>query len=162
MKRIIFHWTGGNYTPNKIDLNHYHFLIDNKGNIINGIYSIEANRICIPKNYAMHTGGGNTKSIGIAFCGMYNFKSRKDVGSYPLLKLQCEAGFLLAAKLCKKYKIEILSNTVLTHYEFGQKHPNTSSYGKIDISFLPYEKSVSVEDVGNYIRNKVTWYFKKL
>ena len=36
MKRIIIHWTAGAWFPNATDKEHYHFLIDKNGKIING------------------------------------------------------------------------------------------------------------------------------
>ncbi|MCQ2957383.1 MAG: N-acetylmuramoyl-L-alanine amidase [Candidatus Gastranaerophilales bacterium] len=99
MKRIICHWTGGAYSPNLTDKEHYHFIIDNNGIVYTGKFKPENNEKCIKDNYAAHTGGGNTGSIGIAFAGMLGFQNRSNVGKYPLTKKQVEAGFELCAKL---------------------------------------------------------------
>lgn len=162
MKRIIIHWTAGVYYPNQTDLEHYHFLIDKDGKIHNGKYKPEDNENCYDGKYAAHTGGGNTGAIGISFCGMYNFYNRYSVGNYPLTKVQLEAGFKLCAELCKKYNIAITPETVMTHYEFGLKHPNTSSAGKIDIIYLPPYPWIAKDDVGQFIRSKVRWYSTKI
>lgn len=158
MKRIVIHWTAGGYKPNRIDLKHYHFLIDNEGYIHNGNYNPEDNENCYDNRYAEHTGGGNTGSIGVAFCGMLDY-SIGNLGHYPLNKKQMEAGFKLIAELCKKYDILIMPDTVLTHYEFGKSHPKSSSAGKIDINFIPYLPDLKPNEVGAYIRNKVKWYY---
>ena len=161
MKRIIIHWTAGNYSVNTDILNSYHYVINNIGKIIPCNHRPEDNEDCTDGNYAPHTGGGNTGSIGVAMCGMYvdentNIKYTK----YPLTKIQCETTFQLVAELAKKYNIEITPETVLTHYEFGKKHPQTSSAGKIDIIYLTAYPHVEACDVGDFIRTKVKWYSK--
>lgn len=158
MKRIILHWTAGTNQPNSTDYEHYHYLINGDGMVINGKYTPEDNLDCSDKKYAQHTGGGNTGSIGVAMCGMYGYKSPSCVGNFPLTATQCETTFKKVAQLCKKYNIKITPEIVLTHYEFGKSHPNTTSHGKIDITFLPYLPKLKADEVGNYIRNKVIWY----
>jgi len=162
MKRIVIHWTAGTNKPNATDLEHYHFIIDGEGKIHDGKFKPEDNENCNDGKYAHHTGGGNTGSIGISLCGMCGFSGAKSVGDYPLTKIQCETMFQLVAKLCKKYKIQITPQTVLTHYEFGQAHRDTTSYGKIDIIFMPPYPWVAKEDCGSYIRSKIRWYYEKL
>lgn len=162
MKRIILHWTAGAYTPNATDLKHYHYLITGKGQIVKGKYSVEDNENCNDGVYAAHCGGGNTGAIGIAICAMADFTSRQKVGKYPITKVQCERLFKLIAELAKKYTILIAANTVMTHYEFGKAHPNTSSYGKIDIIYLPPYPQIAQWNIGEFIRNKAKWYYKNL
>lgn len=163
MKRIIIHWTGGANRPCGEDLAHYHFIIDKDGKVFNGKYKPEDNENCKDGRYAAHTGGGNTGSIGVAMCGMYvppgtDVKKTK----YPLTKKQCERCFKLVAELCKKYSIAITDKTVLTHYEFGLKYPQSSSGGKIDIIWLPPYPEVKPADMGDFIRNKALWYFPRV
>jgi len=160
MKRIIVHWTAGTYIPNATDKSHYHYLIDGSGEVHPGTHKVTDNVNCTDGNYAAHTGGGNTGSIGIAMCGMAGFKSAKDTGKYPLTKIQCERCFKLIAELSKKYGIIINAKNVMTHYEFGILNPKTSSAGKIDIICLPPYKEVSQSEVGDFIRNKANWYYK--
>lgn len=161
MKRIIIHWTAGQYKPNEIDKQHYHYLIDDEGNVIGGIHKPEDNRNLSSGYYAAHTGGGNTGSIGIAMCGMLGFKNRKETGSFPLKKVQCERCFKLIAELAKKYNIQITNQNVMTHYEFGRKNWKTSSGGKIDIIYLPPYSDIEQDKVGDFIRNKARWYLEK-
>lgn len=158
MKRIIIHWTAGAYKPNATDLQHYHYLIDSEGNVYVGKYKPEDNENCQDGRYAQHTGGGNTGSIGVSMCGMCGFTGVNNVGKYPLTKKQCEACFKLCAQLCKAYNIPITTQAVMTHYEFGKSHPQTSSAGKIDITYLPPYPDVLKSKVGDYIRNKIRWY----
>ena len=93
---------------------------------------------------------------------MCNFRNNNSIGNYPLTQVQLEAGFNLCAKLCKKYNIPITKDTVMTHYEFGKTHPKTTSYGKIDIVYLPPYAWVAKDDIGAFIRSKVRWYLLKL
>ena len=159
MKRIIYHWSGGTYTPCVADKTHYHYIIDEKGKIYEGIYKPEDNENCYDNKYAAHTGGGNTASIGVAFAGMYGFVDRFNVGKYPLTKKQCEAGFELGAILIKKYKLNIGAPlTIQTHYGFGKRNPQTSSAGKIDIVYLPPYPAIMQNDVEKFIFNKIKWY----
>lgn len=96
-------------------------------------------------------------------CGMYVPKNTPlQMTKYPLTKIQCERCFKLIAELAKEYKIQITPDTVMTHYEFGLKHPNTSSAGKIDITWLPPYSWVTKSDVGSFIRSKIRWYLSKL
>ena len=167
MQRIIIHWTAGTNNANSTDKEHYHFLIEGDGSRVKGTFPVTANEVCRTDAkgkvlYSAHTGGGNTGSIGVSMCGMYGFKSSTSVGKYPLTAKQCEATFKLIAELCKKYNIKITPDTVMTHYEFGKKHPKTSSAGKIDIVYLPPYPKVQKDEVGDFIRNKIKWYFNKL
>ena len=162
MKRIIIHWTAGTYYPNSADKSHYHFLIDGSGNICQGVYVPEDNENCGDGRYAAHTGGGNTGSIGVALCGMYGFHGPNNVGKYPITRLQCERMFKFVAELSEKYKITISPDTVMTHNEFGLKNPKTTSFGKIDIVYLPPFPNVSKVNIGDFIRNKILWYKNKM
>lgn len=162
MKRIIIHWTAGVYEPNATDLEHYHYLVDGCGNVHNGKHNVEDNENCNDGNYAAHTGGGNTGSIGISMCGMYGYINHKNTGNYPLTKIQCERCFKLIAELAKKYNIAITPQTIMTHYEFAVKNPQTTSSGKIDIVYLPPYPDIEQSKVGDFIRNKARWYFDKI
>ena len=163
MKRVIIHWTAGTYQPNSVDYEHYHYLINGDALVIKGKYEPEDNENCNDGKYAQHCGGGNTGSIGVTYCGMYGYKSKQDVGKYPLKKSQVEKGFAEIAKILKDYHInKITPDTVMTHYEFGKKHPNTSSAGKIDITYLPPYPEIEKDKIGDFIRSKVRWYFERL
>lgn len=163
MNKIILHWTAGTNQPCSTDYEHYHYLINKDGVILKGKFAPEDNLNCNDGKYAQHCGGGNTGAIGVSMCGMYapkgvNIKETK----FPLTRIQCEATFKLVAELCKKYNIKITPQAVLTHYEFGQAHPKTSSYGKIDIVYLHPFPEIDKKNMGDFIRNKIEWYFNKL
>ncbi len=161
MKRIIIHWSAGVYYPTEFEKEHYHFLVDKDGNVHNGKFKPEDNEFCKVGKYAAHTGGGNTGSIGVALCAMAGFKNKNSVGNYPILKKQFESAMEFCAKLCRKYKIDVTPQTVMTHYEFGVKNPKTTSAGKIDIIYLPSYPWVAQEEIGSFIRSKIKWYMVK-
>lgn len=162
MKKIIIHWTAGANQPNSTDYQHYHYLINGDGLVLQGKHKVSDNENCNDGVYAAHCGGGNTGAIGIALCGMAGFKNAKSIGKYPLTAKQCERAYKLIAELAKKYSIPIESTTIMTHYEFGLKNPKTSSAGKIDIVYLPPYPKVKKDEVGDFIRNKVKWYLSKI
>ena len=163
MKRIILHWTGGTNQPCSTDYEHYHYLVNGDGVVVKGKYTPEDNLNCYDGKYAQHTGGGNTGSIGVSMCGMYvPTKTPIQKTKYPLTKKQCESTFKLCAELCKKYGLTITKQTVMTHYEFGKSHPNTSSRGKIDIIYLPPYPEQTTDRIGDFIRNKIRWYYSQL
>lgn len=151
-KNIILHWTAGNYTPCSTDILHYHYLIDGFGNVVAGKYTPEDNLNCNDGKYAAHCGGGNTSRIGLSIC------CRKNL-STPPTKKQVETMCNLAAHLCIVYNLK--PSECMTHAEFGQAHPKTSSYGKIDINQLPHAGVSGVKACGDYLRNKINWYYKK-
>lgn len=162
INKIVIHWTAGRYYPSSFEKQFYHYLVDKEGRIYNGIYSPEDNIDCRDNEYAAHTGGGNTGAIGIAMCAMSGFRSSTNVGNFPITPIQFEACMEYCAYLCKKYKLDINPQTVMTHYEFGQNHPKSTSFGKIDIIYLPPYSWVAKNDIGSFIRSKVRWYYAKL
>ena len=89
---------------------------------------------------------------------MADFKDKNHTGKYPILKKQFESTMKLCAQLSKKYSIDITSETVMTHYEFGINNPKTTSAGKIDIIYIPAFPWVSKDEIGSFIRAKIKWY----
>src|SRR5574344_689729 len=137
MNRIIIHWTAGGAVATDYEKNFYHFLVDAVGKVVLGKYKPEANLKCKYGLYAAHTGGGNTGSIGVSMCGMAGFKGKNDVGLFPITRIQFERTMKLCAQLSKKYEIKVTPKTVMTHYEFGQQHPKTASFGKSERMYIP-------------------------
>lgn len=162
-RKIINHWTAGGLFPNSEDLKHYHFIIDANGRLHLGLHSVSSNDCTSVGDYAAHTGGGNTMSIGVAVCGMAGFISPETSGKFKLTKIQVEKLFETNALLAFQEGHEVLSPDILmTHMEFGLKHPDTTSAGKIDICFLPPYPEIKAQEVGNFIREKSQWYLDKL
>ena len=169
LKRICIHWTAGGVKANDLDRSHYHFTVEQDGDIIAGNLPPESN---IPRNgsslsgqpegtYMAHCGGGNSFTIGISLCGMTGQKPNK-TWKNPLLRSQCETAFQLVAQLCAIYGIPVTPDTVYSHYEFGLCNPSTPSAGKIDISVLPFLPSLLPNQVGGYIRGRVSAYLAQI
>lgn len=163
IKTICIHWTAGSYARTKEDAQCYHFTIGPDGAVSAGTFPPEANIAPLRSgHYAAHCGGGNSGCIGIALRGMSGYAGPGKVGNYPLTQVQCEAAWALAARCCKEYGIAVTPKTIFTHYEFGKRHPDSSSAGKIDITHLPYAPDIQGDGVGDYIRTKVSWYLSRL
>ena len=158
LNKIIIHWSAGRYYPTQFERANYHYLVDKDGKIYQGIYKPEDNIDCTDGKYAQHTGGGNTGAIGVSMCAMFGFKSSNNTGKYPITPIQFESCMNFCSELSKKYNIPIDSRYVMTHFEFGQKNPKTTSFGKIDIVYLPCYPWVKKNEIGDFIRSKIRWY----
>lgn len=156
MKRIILHWTAGAHSPSGLDLTHYHFIVDGKGQIHSGKFPVSANAGNLTSGqYAAHTLNLNTQSIGIAVAAMAGAKeSPLNVGKAPITQVQLDAFVKLAAKLAKQYAIPVTRQTVLTHAEV-QPTLGVKQKGKWDITWLPgYGKKPPIE-AGDILRNMI-------
>lgn len=159
MRRIIFHWTGGSYTPSSLDKEHYHFVIDGNGRVHAGLHKINAN---IPPlregEYAAHTRGTNSYSIGVALCCMAGAVEGRSNGKYPVKESQFDRLAEVIAELCRTYNIPITPETVLSHAEV-QTTLGIKQNGKWDISVLPFDPAVKgARAVGDRLRARVKRY----
>lgn len=161
IKYIILHHTGGNYKPNEIDLKSYQLLIDGEGNSHKGTKKTSS------------TGGMNSITYNIAVCCHFGYKSPELQGNYPLTHIQFEAMCKKAAEACKCFNVPI--KNVYTHYEIGQMCRSQeilklttwnkwliSNMSKIDLNYLNFKPDIKTDEVGDYIRNKINWYYKEL
>lgn len=159
LKRIIFHWTAGTYTPSEYDKKNYHYLIDGSGKVLVGKYPPEANISLKDGKYAAHTLNSNTGSIGISVCcmGGNDVKERPlKTGKYPLNQTQWNALIQKIADLCQQYDIKPTMTTVLSHAEVT-KNLGIKQNGKWDITYLPGDTAVrSPQEVGNVLRKAVS------
>lgn len=156
MKRIITHWTGGAHKPSKIDLEHYHILIDKAGGLHRGTYSIAANAAPAQQKRAHHTLNCNTESIGISVCcnwlpeGVTDLKTTK----YPFTWEQWNMLAFVAGVLARKYGIPIDAQHILGHGEV-QANLGITQKGKIDPLVLPWKPDLSLGEVGDLFRTNV-------
>lgn len=168
VKFLIGHWTAGLHKPNKIDLNSYQLLIDDEGKIYNGM----------AVGCASSIGGMNSITYNIACCG--------GLSSSLLTNVQIEKFFKTCAEKLKEYGLT--PDKFYTHAEIGemvraydlkrQGKPYDHRYklitelltwngyllqnvGKIDLTVTPYICG-NAKTTGNFIRNKIKWYFEKL
>lgn len=159
MKRVILHWTAGSYTASALDQEHYHFLIDGRPKLVRGLHSVIRNEFIGKKSqdeYAAHTKGTNTGSIGISLCGSagaveYPFNA----GKFPIKEAQWQLAAEVTATLCRRYSIPVTPKTVLSHAEV-QSTLGIRQNGKWDIAKLTFGKGlVTAEACGDDFRRRV-------
>jgi N-acetyl-anhydromuramyl-L-alanine amidase AmpD len=159
MKRVICHWTAGTYTPSALDKEHYHFLISGLGEVVRGLHPITDNEAIGSKSqdeYAAHTRGCNTGSIGISMCGgAGSTEMPYNPGAFPITERQWQALAEATAALCRAYGIPVTDKTVLTHAEV-QQNLGIRQNGKWDIARLSFGKGLtSAKACGDDLRARV-------
>lgn len=162
MKRIILHWTAGGNSATALDRAHYHFLVEGDGKVVRGDHSIDDNVNTNDGDYAAHTLGANTRSIGVSMCGMAGAsESPFRPGPAPIRKVQWEVLAKVVADLCETYSIPVTDKTVLGHGEV-QSNLGIKQRGKWDPMVLPWSPGLSRREVGDQFRSMVTeLLFKK-
>jgi hypothetical protein len=137
MKRIIMHWSAGPNVVTDLDRQHYHFIVDGKGNVVAGRYNPEANETIKGGAYAAHTLACNTGSIGVAVAAMAGAIERPfSAGGSPITGPQLSAFTSLIADLAHTYGIAVSRRTILSHAEV-QPTLGIHQRGKWDITWLP-------------------------
>lgn len=155
-KRIICHWSAGAYKASDLDRKHYHFAIEDDGEVVQGIHTVADNDSTGDGKYAAHTRRCNTRSIGISVCCMAG-ATKANPGRFPMTKVQWTRLAELAAELCKRYDIPVTPNTVLGHFEV-QENLGIAQRGKWDPGFLPWEPGLGESEVGRRFRNLVSTF----
>lgn len=155
-KGIVVHWTAGSNTVSQIDRDHYHFIVDGAGNVVQGIHSVEDNDNTNDGDYAAHTRGANSGRIGVGMAGMRGAIERPfESGPSPLTKPQWAAMIKLVASLAKKYKISVTPQTILTHAEV-EKTLGIKQKGKWDITRIPFRPDlIGAKACGDFLRAEV-------
>ncbi len=138
MQRVILHWTAGAGKANASDRQHYHAIIEDDGRIVPGNLPPEANAAIIEgRPYAAHTRNCNTGSVGVALAGMRGATERPfSPGPSPITAAQLDALAAHVAALCKRYRIPVTRETVLSHAEV-QPTLGIAQRGQWDIAWLP-------------------------
>lgn len=158
MKRIIMHWTAGAYKASSLDKQHYHFIIEDDGKVVKGVYPVSANAAPIKGKYAAHTLNCNSDSIGVSMACMAGAVEGKTNGKYPMTEKQFEAMCKLCADLCKSYNIAVKPETVLSHAEI-QTTLKIKQRGKWDFTVLPFQPMLKGHrPCGDYARARVQYY----
>jgi hypothetical protein len=162
MKRVICHWSEGNYKANSTDLEHYHILIEGDGTVRGGDHTIQDNVSASDGSYAAHTLGTNTGSIGVACCCMVGCQEKPfKPGSQPLKKSQWDVMVQVVAELCLFYGIPVTPTTVLGHGEV-QSNLGIKQKGKWDPMVWPWNTSKTRAQVGAALREEVSAALVKL
>lgn len=159
MRRIICHWSEGRNLANDTDREHYHLLIEQHASgevrVIRGDHSIADNASTGDGDYAAHTKGSNTGSIGVALCGMMGCRETPfKAGPAPISQAQWNLMAQVVATLCQRYRIEVTPQTVLCHGEV-QKNLGITQRGKWDPMKWPWNPSVPGDKIGDLLREQV-------
>lgn len=155
MDRVVMHWTAGGPNVSGEDREHYHILIDQSNKLQKGDESIADNVSTADGDYAGHTRNLNTKSIGVALCGMMGAIERPfSAGPYPIKLDQWRMGARVVAELIHFYGIPLTPRTVLQHGEV-QGTLGVAQAGKWDIMKLPWDPELPPAQVANLFRAEV-------
>jgi hypothetical protein len=155
MERIICHWTAGGYKASSLDRQHYHILIEANGDLVRGLHEIDDNIYTGDGDYAAHTKGCNTRSIGISVCCMANADEKPfKAGKFPMTQVQWEAMAAVAADLARAYGIPVSPKTVLGHGEV-QANLGAPQNRKWDPLVLPWDPKLGKTKVGDLFRSNV-------
>lgn len=140
MLRIVTHWTAGAGFPSAEDASSYHVLIDCVGKVHRGDHPITDNLSTADDDYAAHTRGLNTGSIGLALCGMAGASQHPFApGRYPIKKPAWNNMLIAAADLCRRYKITPDERGLLMHAEVERIY-NVAQRGKWDVTVLSFDR----------------------
>jgi len=142
MTRIIAHWSAGAYRASTLDLEHYHFIIEGTGNVVRGDHTIADNVNTADDDYAAHTRGCNTGSIGVSLACMAGaIESPFNPGKYPTTEVQWARAMDVIAHLASVYKIPVTDKTILSHAEV-QTNLGIKQAGKWDFTRLAFDPTV--------------------
>jgi N-acetyl-anhydromuramyl-L-alanine amidase AmpD len=153
---IVFHWTAGGPKASALDKEHYHYIVQQDGQIVSGFHAPEDNLNTRDGDYAAHTLNANTGRIGVALCGMMGAVERPFMaGPAPINWPQINALCGLLADLCRRYDIPVTRQTVLSHAEV-QPTLGIAQRGKWDVAWLPGMAATgSPVEIGDRIRGDV-------
>lgn len=161
MRRIIVHWTAGTHRASAFERSHYHVLYEADGTPVRGV-PIVSNAKPLRADYAQHTAGCNTESIGVSLCCMGDTERVSRVrenpffaGPYPMTREQWDAMVIGSAQLCRFYKIPVTLETVLSHAEV-QSNLGIKQQQKWDFTRLAFDLSVKgARACGDKLRREV-------
>ena len=140
IRRIIVHWSGGANFPSAEDFSSYNILCDRVGHLHLGDHPITEQISTADDDYAAHTRGLNTGSIGFAYCGMAGANERPSApGPYPIQKAQWNSGLVALADLCRRYDFPPLPKFLCMHCEAPSVH-GVSQKNKWDVSVLYFDR----------------------
>lgn len=142
MSRIIAHWSAGAYRASELDKWHYHIIVEGSGNVVRGDHTISDNVSTADDDYAAHTRGCNTGSIGVSLACMAGaIESPFHVGKFPMTETQWHRAMDVIAHLAEFYKIPVTPKTILSHAEV-QPNLGIKQAGKWDFTRLPFAPNV--------------------
>ncbi len=150
---MTLHWTGGGHVCGGKDREHYNFIIEADGTIIEGDNTPEDQRSTADDIYGRHTARLNTRNLGIAICGMQGaIEHPFSPGPSPITEKSFRTAIGLMAKLAGAFAIPITPERVITHAE-AEPNLGIKQAGKWDITALPWNPDIrGARQVGDYMR----------
>lgn len=157
MTRVVLHWSAGGWKASELDKEHYHFIVENDGNVVRGDHIIADNVNTADDDYAAHTRGCNTGAIGVSMACMAGaIEQPFNAGKFPMTETQWNRAMEVIAHLASYYKISVTKKTILSHAEV-QTNLGIQQAGKWDVARLPFDpKTVGAKACGDKMRARVT------
>lgn len=143
---------------NVTDRASYHYLIQQDGSVVMGV-PVRANLRNIPprtprSEYAAHTAGFNSWSVGVALCGMMEAVPGGPYGPHPITEAQTLEMCRFVGQLCRDWDLTVDTTSVFHHAEAQTVHGRRQS-GKWDITELPWARDVPAGEVGLWLRARI-------
>lgn len=158
-RRVILHWTGGGARANAVDRKAYHYIVEHDGNVVQGVHPVAANMQRVwGDDYAHHTGGFNSFSVGVSYAGMKDSVSARNPGPAPLRPDQVLEGLRFVAACCRAWNLDPLDPAqVFHHREAWELHgvKGTQNHKKLDITYLPFMPELGPPETGPWLRRKI-------
>lgn len=137
LHRVHWHWTAGAYGAIALELRAYNAVVDEHGNVHDGLFRPEAQARYQPGKAASHTLNANTGAIGISVDAMAGAKDRPfHWGSAPMTQAQIDGMIDQTALWCAAYDIPCSPFSTLSHAEV-QETLGIRQKWKWDIRVLP-------------------------
>mgnify|MGYP003629433539 FL=1 len=159
LHRIHLHWTAGAYGVIDMERRAYNELIDQEGNVHQGVFRPEAQATYRIGHAASHTLNANTGAIGLSVDAMAGAVERPfNPGLSPITESQIDALCERAAHYAILYDIPVARSSILTHAEV-QPTLGIRQRFKWDITWLPgMDGPGDPVAVGDRLRRKITAY----
>lgn len=137
LHRIHWHWTAGAYGLIEMERRAYNELIDQNGQVHDGLFRPEAQANYRVGRAASHTLNANTGAIGLAVDAMGGARERPFTpGPAPITRAQLDALCERTAQHCAMYDIPVSRWSTLSHAEV-QPTLGIRQRFKWDITWLP-------------------------
>lgn len=158
-ERCILHWTAGPARANSIDKAHYHYIFNQPtGEVVRGDHTVAQNMGKIRStDYAQHTGGFNSGSVGFSFAGMLDSAPGHKFGPVPLTEDQVRNGLAFVSLCMLTWNMRVTSATLFTHHEAWTIHKVKGQMNdqKWDITELAFARHLAKDKVGPWMREVV-------
>lgn len=157
---VVWHWTGGTHQANSIDVQHYHWIVNGDGSVVQGVSATRNFHPC-PANYGAHTRNLNSGWLAISLsCLGGPGTNENNQGQWPMTKAQADVMVAISAQLAEHYGIPVQRPTkadrrgFLSHAEV-QDALGIAQAGKWDFTVCYDPKVRGAKNVGDFFRQQV-------